>query len=52
MTYLGCKPKIKNCKYLESIESWDRTTNYPHCICEMKKCKEYNGYCPIRDDKD
>lgn len=50
-TYIGHHPS-RTCKYLESKESHDRTTIYPHCACGMKKCKEFEGYCPIRDDRD
>lgn len=50
-TYIGKHPS-RVCEYLESQESHDRTTIYPHCTCGMKKCKEFEGYCPIRDDRD
>lgn len=42
----------KKCKYLDSEEDHWRTTIYPVCKCKMKHCNEYNGYCPIKDDKE
>lgn len=52
MIYIGSKPKQNKCKYQTSEEDHYRTTIYPKCNCNMKYCNEYNGYCPIRDDRD
>jgi len=40
----------KKCKYLDVEEDRHRTTSYPVCRCKMKYCKDYNGYCPIKND--
>lgn len=37
--------------YQGSEEDHWRTTIYPICTCDMKFCKNWAGYCPIRDDK-
>lgn len=47
-----CNTRI--CPYLVCIEDRNCGTSYPGCRCipEIKEiyCKEYAGYCPIRDD--
>ena len=51
-TYIGCKPPIREkCPWQGSEEDHWRTTIYPVCKCGMKHCDEYEGYCPIRDDR-
>lgn len=59
MIVLSEKHETKNekCPWLGSEEDHWKTTMltitfiYPVCKCRMKHCKEYNGYCPIRDDR-
>lgn len=50
-TYIGCKPRPPaKCPYQGTAEDRWKTTIYPKCTCSMKRCNEYNGYCPIRDN--